>query len=258
MYTQCPVCKTRRNISVDQLKKSHANVRCRRCSLEYDALELLTEDIPEKISVKNKPSQRSTKKRKSSKIKSQNAVSQKNKSPKDAPLKDTSSGIADELFPWESRPAAKLTFRWDLGFYAACILLIGQIYFFEGYRLSQNAKLRPWLTKTCYLINCSLPVYKNLAELSVISGTLQAASNNTLNFQAAFTNDADFPQAYPDLKLTFLKFNGDPFAERIFKPVDYSPDRPYYKKISAGEMVEINFSIATPEDKIGGYTFELI
>ncbi len=43
MYTQCPICKHQRQISIKELRSSRGMIKCALCSEEFDALELLSD-----------------------------------------------------------------------------------------------------------------------------------------------------------------------------------------------------------------------
>ena len=117
--------------------------------------------------------------------------------------------------------------------------------------------MRPWLVKTCELLECTVPMYKNPQEYTILQGTIDPLNDNKLSFKATFSNDAPFAQAYPTLKLKLLKFNGAILAERNFAQRQYAPTVPFNKKVPPGGLVNINFQIANPSEKIGGYSFEL-
>ena len=47
MYTQCPDCNAAFLVTADDLKKAAGKVRCGGCSKAFDALQYLTESLPE-------------------------------------------------------------------------------------------------------------------------------------------------------------------------------------------------------------------
>jgi hypothetical protein len=146
---------------------------------------------------------------------------------------------------------------WVLGFSLCLALMAFQIYFFEAYNLSQNNKLRPWLEKICNKLNCQLPVYKNLADFSIIHGSFELTANKSYYvFKTTFVNQSAFKQHHPAIKLTLQTFTGLDFAERIFLPQEYLNHSPDF--IKPDMSVEISMNIAIPSNEIGGYRFELI
>jgi len=157
-------------------------------------------------------------------------------------------------------PAIKLrktnTVPWGLGYSICIMLFIFQIVFFEGYKLTQNAALRPWLAKACGYFDCQLPPYKNLSEFTILHGSFEPTANKHYVFKAVFTNQSAFEQALPSIKLTLLDFTGRAFAKRIFHPQGYSNQA--HKLIEPEMSEEITMEIAAPSTKTGGYRFEFI
>lgn len=162
----------------------------------------------------------------------------------------------DEEFLLFEKPAQKGTAIWTLAFGACLILLSFQIYFFEGYELTQNTKYRPWLEKTCKLLNCQMPPYKNLDELTILQGSLEPTEKEYFVFKAVFINQSDFKQDYPSVKLILQNFTGETIAERIFQPQDYLKNK--LSQIQPEESAEISMKIVAPSKKMGGYSFEFI
>jgi hypothetical protein len=146
---------------------------------------------------------------------------------------------------------------WGLAFNSCLVLLAFQIYFFSGYGLTQNTTFRPWLEKTCKLINCQLPIYKNLDEFTILHGSFEPATNNKhYIFKAVFVNQSDFKQNHPSIKLTLQSFTGQIIAERIFRPEDYLKKTQLF--IEPEMSSEIRMKIVAPAKTIGGYSFELV
>ncbi len=140
---------------------------------------------------------------------------------------------------------------------AACLLLLfAQLYYFQGSQLVQKPGIRPWIETLCQPLSCRLPVYENLQQLT-IRGVLQPTADNVLQLQAVLANQAPFPQAYPDIKLTLMEFNGRVFAERVFHPADYLSESAARLLDSEGS-IDITLDIAKPVLPIGGYTLELL
>ena len=145
---------------------------------------------------------------------------------------------------------------WGLGYSICIILFVIQIVYFEGYNLTQNATVRPWLEKTCGYFDCQLPRYKNLSEFAILHGSFEPTANKHYVFKVAFTNQSAFEQTLPSIKLTLLDFTGHAFAKRVFHPQDFLNQA---QNLIAPEMSEeITMEIAAPLTKTGGYRFEFI
>lgn len=154
------------------------------------------------------------------------------------------------------KPGKKYIAPWGLGYSICIMLFIFQIVFFEGYSLTQNAAVRPWLTKICGYFECQLALYKNLSEFTILHGSFEPTASKHYVFKAAFTNQSAFEQTLPSIKLTLLDFTGHAFAKRIFHPQDYSNQA--HKLIEPEMSEEVTLEIAAPSTKTGGYRFEFI
>jgi hypothetical protein len=156
-----------------------------------------------------------------------------------------------------SKPSGTASRWWTVGFVAGMLLLLTQIYFIEREKLAQDPEQREWLEKICLRLPCGLSVYKNLDEIEILHGDFQLNGNSHYVFQTVISNQASFAQAYPRIKLVLLDFTGEAFAERIFYPAEYL-NLTSSQLLAASQTVEVSLNIAIPQQKIGGYTFELI
>lgn len=143
-----------------------------------------------------------------------------------------------------------------MGSLLSLLILIVQIYYFEGDSLKRQPQLHAGLMEVCNRLGCRAPAYKNLDEWSVSHSDLQSLANRNYVFSAAITNQALFPQTYPDIKLALLNFNGQVVAERIFSWRQFSKT----ESLAASETAAINLRVVAPNlpAKIGGYTFTLL
>lgn len=217
MHTLCPDCKKQHQITVDELRISQGMIHCTNCSSMFDALEFLNEKKITQNSDVSAPEYIST----------------------------PTTSILNKLTPY-----------WGIAYTFCIALFIFQIYFFEGYNLTQSKIIRPWLEKSCSLLNCQLPQYKNLSEFTILHGSFEPTENEYYIFKTSFTNQSAFEQKHPSIKLTLLNFNGQPFAERIFYPQNYL--KQLINIIQPEMSAEISMEIATPKNNIGGYRFEFI
>lgn len=173
--------------------------------------------------------------------------------------------LSEEKIPHEKKNETSLaieketkiyTPHWGFASTFCLILFIFQIVIFEGYNLTQNTTLRPWLEKACLFFECQLPRYKNLDEFTIVHGAFELTENGHYVFKTTFTNHSAFAQNHPSIKLTLIDFIGQPFAIRVFHPKEYSKQA--LSLIPANTSAEITMNIATPSNKIGGYRFEFI
>ncbi len=154
-----------------------------------------------------------------------------------------------------AEPQQKTAAYWPIGSWLLLLLLLVQIGYFEGERLLQQPRIRLLLQPLCTVLDCALPAYKNLDEWSLSHSDLQLQWDRCYRLTAALTNQASLPQTYPDLKLTLLNFNGQAFAERVFKPWHYAA---VSDELAAQHSLEIRLHLAPPAEPVGGFTVSLL
>jgi len=162
----------------------------------------------------------------------------------------------DSGLPWDrSKRAGRI--YWSAGAGLCFLSLIVQFIYFEGYGLTQKPGIRSVLTVLCDRIPCHLPAYKNPDELNLI-GSFSPTAEHYYKLHAAISNEAAFSQAYPNIRLTLLNYNGEPFAARIFQPQDYLPETLRATSLEPDATTEVSLKIAAPKSAVGGSSFELL
>lgn len=301
MYTQCPECKQKHPLTIDQLRSSLGVLVCDNCSVQFYALELIQGGLV-RNSKKRSKRKKLGKNKNNNKIFQQESIKQEQKIKQEeiADQESSSKGFnspqldikktsvanelsqplstflikknieleeetveSKELTPEEiefldflEKPPKQHSPFWLPGFFLCLVFLIFQVVFFEANSLAQNTTLRPWLDKFCIQLNCNLPAYKNLAELTVLHGSFELTDKAYYIFKTTFINYSAFAQQYPSIKLTIIDYSGQILAERVFKPNEYS--KLATRLIEADMSAEVSMKIAIPSYKMGGYHFELI
>lgn len=218
MFTRCTQCQTVQRISVADLRGGRGLHRCRHCRAQFDALQHLADN---------------------------------------ATFSGGNGGQNIAAPPWIAPKRLLPAWVWALGNVLLFGLLIAQLVYFEGYRSTQNPRLRPWLTTLCESLRCRLPAYHNPDELTLI-GFFSPVQDRYYRFHAAITNEAVFAQRYPAIKLTLLDYQGRAFAARAFKPREYLPDAAKTAELAAKTTTEIDLKIALPKTPVGGSAYELL
>ncbi len=146
---------------------------------------------------------------------------------------------------------------WGTGIGICLLGILLQIYVYHFQTASQDAQLRPWLSKLCPYVHCTVPEYRNIAEISVLQGELLIQEDNTFQFTTTLINQANFAQPLPAIKLSFVDLAGNVLAYRIFFAADYLPDA-QSQSIDSNATRQVELHIAPVPGTIGGYYFDLV
>ncbi|MBK8815348.1 MAG: DUF3426 domain-containing protein [Methylococcaceae bacterium] len=267
MFTQCPDCRKTYPITKKQLRGKKGKLYCTDCKKKFNASELLNQTSTA-LQVEAKAEYRSV-------VDSSGDSIEKIHPEINAFPADISSFLRNRIedkantqiyevessldkLPWET-DKSPFAVNWFAGSVLGCLLLLGQIVYFEAGHLSQNASYRPKIQKLVRLFGYELAVYENLLEFEVLQSSLNPEENNSYLFKAIINNQAAFKQRLPFIKLALLDFNEQPFAERIFSPEQYmSENKRTALFIEPDETIQANLKIAAPRTMIGGYHFDLI
>jgi predicted Zn finger-like uncharacterized protein len=267
MFTQCPDCRKTYPLSKGQLRGKKKFIYCSDCEKKFNALELLNEnptgliaEVKAEFIAKTDPTEKPRAKRKSKSQQQAKANADTNFKKHDSDetaINSVVSSSTPERLPWEVEKSP-VNVLWTWGFIIGSLLMLGQLIYFEGGKLSQNVSYRPTLEKICRWLDCQLPAYENLAELAVLQGSIRANADNTIAFKAVINNQAAFTQRLPNIKLTLLDYNEQIFAQRIFAPKEYLSSAVTNFLIAPDETIAASLAIAAPKTPIGGYNFDLI
>jgi predicted Zn finger-like uncharacterized protein len=145
--------------------------------------------------------------------------SEKEQSPTDIPLQlleDLQEGkLAEEK-------AASNRF-WLTGSIVLMMLFVTQAIYFSRHDLARNPTYRPYLTRACEMIGCTINVKYDIRLIEIIGRDVRShpSADNALIAGTTLINNASYPQPYPLLTLTFSDITGTKLAERQFTPREY-------------------------------------
>ncbi len=214
MFSRCEYCQHQQRITVKQLRRYRGLLKCKQCGKSFDALASLSDKLDSRV------------------------LAQPN----------------ENALPWLKQQKAANPGLWRLGGATMLLLLIGQGVYFEGNRLLGIPHIQAIAKQLCQSLYCAVPRYRNLADWSISHSDLQPYLQGQYLFTAAISNQADVSQAFPDLKLTLLGFNGQPVAERVFSPRQYVDEA----ELAGEETREIQLWLAQPAAAVGGFNVSVL
>lgn len=244
MFSQCSECKTHYRLNADELRIGQGHVKCTKCGTIFNALNSLGESLG------------------STGFDDYNAIPELEEHhvvhfySLDQPVStDQTLASWKETAP---RTPFQIRFFWASSIFCLCLLLGTQFIYYRGGKLLEDKSINTWLVKTCQLLNCEPPMYRNVALIDVLDHTLYRKSERILEFQISVANNAEFTQPFPPIQLTLMAFNGDTMAKRVFQPDQYLSGNLVDTLMPLHHPLKINLQILNPGRKIGGYQFKLI
>lgn len=143
---------------------------------------------------------------------------------------------------------------WLAGCCALLLTLIAQIIYFESEQLLKQPLLYSTLLQSCRLLSLDCPSYNNRDELSLSHSVLQSNWDTLPVLTSALSNQAEFTQKVPAIKLSLQNYEGHVLTERMFSPLQFTNQT----VIAANQTLHIRLPLIIPVRDWGGFTLSLI
>lgn len=137
------------------------------------------------------------------------------------------------------------------------LALAAQLLLAQRDELAARAQWRPWIGALCSVTGCELPPWREPRAFTMLDRNVRPAPGRpgVLAVDASFRNDAAWPQAWPNLRLTLSDVDGLPVGAREFGPGDYL-DAAAPGVLAAGQSASVRFEVLEPAPRIVAFTFE--
>ena len=149
--------------------------------------------------------------------------------------------------------------RWPVAVAAALVLLLVlQLMLAERASLAADARWRSTMLRVCQVLRCDIPAWREVTAFTMLNRDVRAhlAAANALRVQAAFRNDAHWPQPWPDLVLTLSDATGRVTGSRSFTATEYLGDAPTQKLIATGQTANFVLDVAEPAPNTVSFSFD--
>ncbi|MFP4611111.1 MAG: DUF3426 domain-containing protein [Thiohalophilus sp.] len=182
----------------------------------------------------------------------------------------TASGTDDEAVPLRLRdslaiqPPKRRSWLATLGGSLLILLLLvvlaGQLILFrplDVYRLLPQSK--PYIEQLCQQLPCQFNARRDPTQIRLINRDVRAHPEqaDTLLITAALVNQADYQQAYPDLRVTLFDLSGNRVAQRRFTPSDYLGSRySPFMLMEPGTPLHIKLEVVDPGSDAVNFEFD--
>jgi predicted Zn finger-like uncharacterized protein len=260
MYSQCPQCLTVYKLAPDQLALAHGRVRCGTCAEEFDALERLTESLPqgefERLHTHDDDqfAPLLTLTRAQAALGPARPVRRAAaRDPRESRRASRAAGGVPSTSP--PPPAGRL----------ACLALLlrarRQLAYAGRAQLLAEPELRPLLGEACRILDCRLPPHRDLSQLALLARDIRPhpSVRRALIISATLANRAPHAQPYPIVEIDLADADQNRIAMRRFQPEEYVSDREALKHgMDAGAATELHFEVADPGKSAVAFEFSFL
>lgn len=258
LITSCPACATSFYVNQEQLSAHHGDVCCGKCEHVFNALDRLVE-VPEHANLGVPPDDQAIK------------ISMPEESSKSASflIEEANTAVSAEeaeKFFGQSTPEAKYKSararKLSIGlmsFLAALLLLLamGQsVYYLRTPIATKWPAVKPYLIKACNILNCSVDLPKDIAQLVIDDSELQEDTEHQglIHLTSTLTNHAPYALEYPLFELSLTDLDDKPILRRAFTASEYLPAGANVSGgIPAGEEVHIKLNLTASGVTVAGY-----
>ncbi len=161
-----------------------------------------------------------------------------------------------------NKPKAKIS-GWLI---LICILLaisaaLQTVYAMRTQISAEYPQYKPLLTQACVVLKCDIALPKNLSLLTIDDSDMQEDENyqDVIKFTSLLINNANYPQAYPNIELTLTATDDQPVLRKLIKPSEYlKANTNVAAGLSAREEVRVNLAINVKDLAVAGYRLLLV
>lgn len=264
LATKCPDCNTTFRITFPDLQLFDGKVRCGHCEQSFNAFSALI-SIPESV-IEPENSQLAPplhEKVERPPIDLLQLAPLDSQPIEQAALLSAVSDDANTTFEIQpvtdsDRPLWK---KLATNLALITILCFQLTYFYRTELAIAIPSFRPFLEKSCDLLQCEVQLPKYSALLSLESSELRVNPNQQgeiVTLLATIRNHAPFQQAWPEILLTLTDLNDEPIASRTLSASDYLMDNTPPQFFAPDSEIEIKIYFDNSELKAMGYRLELI
>ena len=157
-------------------------------------------------------------------------------------------------------PGEADTLRWPLRIAAAVLLamLFVQLLLAQRAELATDSRWRPWVHAACSAFGCDVPAWHEPGAFRMLDRNVRpkAGTEGVLEVTASFRNDAQWPQAWPTLRVGLTDVDGREVAARAFTAEEYRATTDAYALLAPGQSATVRFAVREPAAPIVAFTFD--
>lgn len=149
--------------------------------------------------------------------------------------------------------------RWQWALLTVLVLVLAlQVVIADRARLAADPHWRPLLVKLCAALGCGLPDWRQPQAITMLSRDVRPAPGvaGGLRVEATFRNDAAWPQAWPQLLLSFSDADGRVVGARAFTPAEYLDKAATQTPLAPGQSARVGLLLREPGPDAVAFSFD--
>lgn len=183
--------------------------------------------------------------------------------PQDETLEQTVD--VDAIFTNKSRENKKPSKYAFVISFINCLLFIAVallcVYFLRSEIARQFPPIKPLLERACIPLKCTIDLSKNLDLISIGDSDMQEDETyqSVIKFSSSLKNNANYPQAYPNLELTLTDDDDRPVIKKLITPKNYLISKEKIKRgLDSQETANIKLSFHVDDLSVASYRILLL
>jgi len=137
--------------------------------------------------------------------------------------------------------------------------LVGLASWFHYEKLAKYPQVAALYQQFCDIAGCELPELSDITKIRSHNLVVRShpTTRNALIIDAVITNEADYPQDFPDIALYFSDINNQTIAQRLIKPAQYLvPEILEWRQLPSNEGIHISLEIVDPGKEAVNYSLK--
>lgn len=235
MYTQCSHCRAVFRVTMKELTAAQGLLRCGECDTIFDAMKALSTTLPdERLGGTGNGRDLA-------------GEARIHTLPLNTLVETGHSNSKGKAGSSTRRSTKSRNFLY-LSLFALCLLLLIQFFYSYRTKLLEHPSTRGFTQTVCAWIACDLENVRHLDQIKLLSHTVYTHPNtpNILIINTSIQNNADHPQAYPLLEVSFLNQKAEVVALRRFPPEEYLSKEQQGKLMPSKIPQEFSLNIEDP------------
>jgi predicted Zn finger-like uncharacterized protein len=172
-------------------------------------------------------------------------------------------GSDETPYPEEILPAAAPSRRggafWALAVVVLLLLALGQTAWLFREGLLGHPPSRQFLASVCQILDCRLPEQRAPDKLEIMNRSVAShpQTPNALQILLTLSNQADFPQPYPQIQLSLFNTKEELLARRRFQPGEYlNRSASGHPLLQPRQPVQLEIVLQDPGEDATGFKFD--